>query len=108
MVSQEWLPQQPQAGSAGACVLGYAGTQGVGAVAADEPPVLVGDHRTEVNARHARVLDFTERGNAGKLFDLSSGVLNSLVIRSTTAIAAVLFECRGIPEEVGVTESTVL
>lgn len=53
VVSQEWLPQQPQAGSAGAHVLPYAGTQGVGAVAADEPPVLVGDHRTEVDARHA-------------------------------------------------------
>ena len=53
VVSQEWPPQQPQAGSAGARVLGYAGAQGVGAVAANEPPVLIGDHRHELDARHA-------------------------------------------------------
>ena len=53
MVIQEWLSRQPQAGAAGAPVLGHAGTHRVGAVAADETPVLVGDHRTEVDARHA-------------------------------------------------------
>lgn len=53
MVNQERLPRQPQAGSAGARVLGYAGTQSVGAVAADEPSVPIGDHRSEVDARHA-------------------------------------------------------
>ena len=52
VVSQEWLPQQAQAGSAGARVLGYTATQGVGAVAANEPPVI-GDHRPELDARHA-------------------------------------------------------
>jgi len=46
-------PKQPQAPAAGASVLGHAGAHRVGAVAADEPPVLVGDHRTEVDARHA-------------------------------------------------------
>jgi hypothetical protein len=53
-------------------------------------------------------VDFTKRRNAGKLLDLYSGVLNRLVIRSASAIATVPFECRGVPEEAGVTESTVL
>jgi hypothetical protein len=53
VVRQEWLPQQPQAGSAGARVLGYAGKQGVSTVTADEPSVLVCDHRSELDARHA-------------------------------------------------------
>ena len=53
MVSQEWLPRQPQAGAAGAPVVGYAGAYRVGAVAADEPPILVSDHRPEIDARHA-------------------------------------------------------
>jgi transposase-like protein len=45
--------RQSQAPAAGAFVLRGAGTHRVGAVAADEPPVLVGDHRSEVDARHA-------------------------------------------------------
>jgi hypothetical protein len=53
VVSQERIPGQPQAGAARAPVLGLAGAQRVGAVAADEPPVLVGDHRPEVDSRHA-------------------------------------------------------
>ncbi len=62
MVNQERLPRQPQAGSAGARVLGYAGTQSVGAVSADEPSVLVCDHRPEVDVRHAmRAADDQDR-----------------------------------------------
>jgi hypothetical protein len=53
VVSQEWFSGQPQAGAAGAPVLGHAGTHGVGAVATDEPTVLVGDHWPEVDACHA-------------------------------------------------------
>jgi hypothetical protein len=41
--------RQPQAGAAGALVLGHAGTNGVDTVAADVPTVLVGDHRSELN-----------------------------------------------------------
>jgi hypothetical protein len=53
VVSQEWLSGQPQAGAAGAHVLWHAGAHRVGAVTADEPPVLMGDHRPELDARHA-------------------------------------------------------
>jgi hypothetical protein len=53
VVSQEWLSGQPQAGAAGAFVLRDAGTHGVGAVTADEPPILISDHRPELDARHA-------------------------------------------------------
>ncbi len=49
-----------------------------------------------------------QTANARKLLNLSSGVLNSLVIRCTTAIAAVPFKCRRIPEEAGVAQSSVL
>jgi hypothetical protein len=47
------FPRQPQAGAAGASVLGHAGTHRVGAVTADEPSILIGDHRPEVGSRHA-------------------------------------------------------
>ena len=53
VVSQEWFSGQPQAGAAGASVLGHAGAHGVGAVTADEPPILISDHRPELDARHA-------------------------------------------------------
>jgi hypothetical protein len=45
---------------------------------------------------------------ARKLFDFGSGVLDGLVIRGTTAIAAVPFEGRGIPEEADVTQSKIV
>jgi hypothetical protein len=44
---------EPQACAARAPVLGHAGTHRVGAVAADEPSILVGDHRSELDAHHA-------------------------------------------------------
>ena len=53
VVRQEWLSGQPQAGAARAPVLGHAGANRVSAVAADEPPILIGDHRSELNACHA-------------------------------------------------------
>lgn len=42
-----------QTGAAGAPVLRHAGANGVGTVTADEPTVLVGDHRPEFDAYHA-------------------------------------------------------
>ena len=42
-----------QAPATGAFVLRVAGTHCVGAIAADKPPVLVGDHRSKVDSRHA-------------------------------------------------------
>ena len=53
MLSQEWLSEQPQAQAAGASVHVDAGTRRVGAVTADEPPILISDHRPELDARHA-------------------------------------------------------
>jgi len=53
MVRQERLSGQPQTGAAGAPVAGCAGPSGVGAITADKPPVLVGDHRPEIRPRHA-------------------------------------------------------
>ncbi len=47
------IGMEPQAGAARASVLWHAGTYRVGAVPADEPPVLVGDHRSELNANDA-------------------------------------------------------
>jgi len=47
------ISREPQACAAGAPVLGNAGAHRVGAVAADEPTVLVGDHRSEVGTCHA-------------------------------------------------------
>ena len=47
------IGREPQAGAARASVLWHAGAHGVGAVAADEPPVLVGNHRSELNAHDA-------------------------------------------------------
>ena len=51
MVSEERLSRQPQAGSAVAFETWHAGADCVGAVATDEPPVLVSDHRSEVDSR---------------------------------------------------------
>jgi hypothetical protein len=53
VVSQERLSGQLQAGAAGALILGHAGANSVGAVTADEPPILISDHRPERDARHA-------------------------------------------------------
>ncbi len=53
VVGQERLSGQPQAGAAGALILGHAGANCVGAVTADEPPILICDHRPELDARHA-------------------------------------------------------
>ena len=39
-----FLSRQPQAGAAGAPILGHTGTHRVGAVAADKPSVIVCDH----------------------------------------------------------------
>lgn len=47
------IPPERQAGAAGAPVFGNSGTHRVGAVAAYEPSVPVGDHRAELDARHA-------------------------------------------------------
>jgi hypothetical protein len=44
---------EPRAGTAATPVFGRAGTYRVGAVATDEPTVLVGDHRSELNAHDA-------------------------------------------------------
>ncbi len=46
-------PRQPQAGAARASVLWHTGTNRVGAVAADEPPILIGDHRPELDSCYA-------------------------------------------------------
>jgi len=43
----------PQAGSAGAPVLGHVRVYGMGAVTADKPPILISDHRPELYAHHA-------------------------------------------------------
>lgn len=43
-------PRQLQAGAAGAPVGEHAGAHRVGAVMADKPPVLIGDHRPEVDS----------------------------------------------------------
>ena len=51
MVSEERLSRQPQAGPAVAPEIWHAGADCVGAIVADEPPVLVGDHRSEVDSR---------------------------------------------------------
>jgi len=53
MVRQERLSGQPQAGAAGAPVIGYAGANRVGAIMTDKPTVFIGDHRPEIRARHA-------------------------------------------------------
>jgi hypothetical protein len=53
VVRYEHLPGLPQAGAASALVLGHAGVDRVGAVTADEPPILIGDHGAEVDSRHA-------------------------------------------------------
>jgi hypothetical protein len=53
VVSQERFTQQPEARAASALVLGLTGAYRVGAIAADEPPILMGDHRSEVDPRHA-------------------------------------------------------
>ena len=53
VVSQEWLSGQPQAGAAGALILGHAGAYCVSAITAHEPPILISDHRPEVGTRHA-------------------------------------------------------
>src|ERR1035437_2056962 len=46
-------PYRTHSLATGTPVLGHAGTYRVGTIAADEPPVLVGDQRSEVYARHA-------------------------------------------------------
>ena len=42
--------RNPKAGAAGALVLGNSEPQCVGAIAADEPPVLMGSHRSALDA----------------------------------------------------------
>jgi hypothetical protein len=51
--SQERFTQQNEARVASALVLGLAGANRVSADTADEPPILIGDHRAEVDSRHA-------------------------------------------------------
>jgi hypothetical protein len=53
VVSQERVSGYLQAGAACALVFGHAGAHRVGAVTTDEPPILVGDHRPEVDTRYA-------------------------------------------------------
>src|SRR5450759_392434 len=53
VVGQERLSGQLQAGAAGAFVLHDAGTHRVSTVTTDKLPVLVGNHRPEVDTRHA-------------------------------------------------------
>jgi hypothetical protein len=53
VVSQERISGQVHAGAANAPVLGHTGTRCVSAVTADEPPVLVGGHRTELDTHPA-------------------------------------------------------
>jgi hypothetical protein len=48
-----FFSRHPQAGAAGAPVLGPAGTLRVGTVMADEPTILIGDHLSEVSTFHA-------------------------------------------------------
>ena len=53
LIDRGSLSGEPQAGAACAPIIGDAGAHRVGAVTTDEPPVLVGNHRPEVDARHA-------------------------------------------------------
>jgi hypothetical protein len=50
---QERFTQQHEARVASALVLGLAGANRVGAVTADEPPILVRRHRPKLDSRHA-------------------------------------------------------